>query len=204
LIRAIFTDLGGVCLSNGWDSVTRRKAAKHFHLDFNEMEARHQMIAGIYEEGKLAIDVYLDFVVYHVDRPFHRNVFTQYMKDQSKPFPDMLELYREIKERHGTRMLALSNEGRELAEHRIATFNLPALMDIFVVSSFTGFRKPDPNIFKMALDMAQVAPEEIVYIDDRAMLVEAAGKMGLQCLWHRNYRSTKAALAKFGLGVGSK
>lgn len=202
MIKAIFTDLGGVCLSNGWDSTTRKKAAKHFDLDFNEMEARHQMIAGIYEEGKLAIDVYLDFVIFHESREFHRETFITYMKAQSTAKADMLNLYRQIRDTHGTRMLALSNEGRELAEHRITKFELPNLIDTFIVSSFVGFRKPDPTIFKIALDIAQVAPHEIVYIDDREMLAEAAGKMGLQCLWHRNYTGTKAALARYGLGVG--
>ncbi len=202
MIRSIFTDLGGVCLSNGWDSNTRKIAAKHFNIDFAEMEARHNMIAGIYEEGKLSIDVYLDFVIFHRAQEFRRETFITYMKAQSTPFPDMLDLYREIKAKHGVRVVALSNEGRELADHRIKKFELSNLIDTFIVSSFVGFRKPDPNIFKMALDIAQVEPHEIVYIDDREMLAEAASKMGLRCLWHRNYKSTKAALAKHGLKVG--
>lgn len=202
MIRSIFTDLGGVCLSNGWDSNTRKIAAKHFKLDFVEMEARHNMIAGIYEEGKLSIDVYLDFVIFHTQREFHRETFIAYMKAQSTANPEMLDLYRQIKEKHGVRMVALSNEGRELAEHRIQKFELSNLIDTFIVSSFVGFRKPDPNIFKMALDIAQVAPHEIVYIDDRQMLAEAASKLGLRCLWHRGLKTTKAALAKHGLKVG--
>lgn len=199
MIRAIFTDLGGVCLSNGWDTVTRKKAAKHFKIDFAEMEARHNMIAGIYEEGKLSIDVYLDFVIFHQPQEFHRETFIAYMKAQSTPYDDMLDMYRQIRKKTDVRILALSNEGRELAEHRITRFKLPEFIDTFIVSSFVGFRKPDPNIFKMALDIAQVAPQEIIYIDDREMLADAAAKMGLLCLWHRGYKSTKATLVKHGL-----
>lgn len=202
MIRAIFTDLGGVCLSNGWDSGTRKIAAKHFKIDFNEMEARHNMIAGIYEEGKLSIDVYLDFVIFNKEQEFRRETFIAYMKAQSTPFPEMLDLYRKIKAAHGTRVVALSNEGRELADHRIKKFELPNLIDTFIVSSYVGYRKPDPNIFRMALDIAQVAPQEIVYIDDRQMLAEAAAKMGLRSIWHRSYSATKTRLAKHGLRVG--
>jgi putative hydrolase of the HAD superfamily len=191
LIKAIFTDLGGVMLTNGWDSATRKKAAKHFDIELSEMEARHQMI-----------DVYLDFVVFNQPRSFHRETFIAYMKAQSSAYPDMFDLYRSIRATHGTRIVAVSNEGRELAEHRIAKFDLPILIDTFIVSSFIGFRKPDPNIFKIALDIAQVSPSEIVYIDDREMLAEAAAKMGIKCLWHRNYRTTKTLLARHGLGVG--
>lgn len=202
MIKAIFTDLGGVCLSNGWDSSTRKIAAKHFKVDFAEMEARHNMIAGIYEEGKLSVDVYLDFVIYYKEQEFRRETFIAYMKAQSTPYPDMLDMYRQIKAKHGTRVVAVSNEGRELADHRIQKFELANFIDTFIVSSYVGFRKPDPNIFKLALDIAQVAPNEIVYIDDRQMLAEAAAKMGLKSLWHRSYSATKSALAKHGLKVG--
>ncbi len=191
-----------MCLSNGWDSGTRKIAAKHFKIDFTEMEARHNMIAGIYEEGKLSIDVYLDFVIFHKEQEFRRETFIAYMKAQSTPFPEMLDLYRNIRAAHGTRVVAVSNEGRELADHRIKKFELSTLIDTFIVSSYVGFRKPDPNIFKMALDIAQVAPQEIVYIDDRQMLAEAAAKMGLRSIWHRSYSATKTKLAKHGLRVG--
>lgn len=166
------------------------------------MEARHNMIAGIYEEGKLSIDVYLDFVIFHKEQEFRRETFIAYMKAQSTPFPEMLDLYRNIRAAHGTRVVAVSNEGRELADHRIKKFELSTLIDTFIVSSYVGFRKPDPNIFKMALDIAQVAPQEIVYIDDRQMLAEAAAKMGLRSIWHRSYSATKTKLAKHGLRVG--
>jgi len=201
LIKAIFTDLGGVCLSNGWDNVSRKKAAKHFDVDPIEMEARHQMIAGVYEEGRLPLDQYLDFVIFHQNRDFHRETFITYMKNQSTSFDDMLDLYRKIRAQHGIRIIAVSNEGRELADHRIKKFNLPEIIDTFVVSSYMGCKKPDPAIFRMALDLAQLSPHDIVYIDDREMLAEAAAKMGLKCLWHRSYRRTKALLARHGLAV---
>jgi putative hydrolase of the HAD superfamily len=37
----IFFDVGGVCLTNGWDTSARRSATLHFALDFEEFEERH-------------------------------------------------------------------------------------------------------------------------------------------------------------------
>ena len=47
----------------------------------------------------------------------------------------------------------MSNEGRELNEHRIRTFGLADFVDFFVSSCFVHFRKPDTDIFQMAIDL---------------------------------------------------
>jgi len=59
----------------------------------------------------------------------------------------------------------------KLTEYRIRTFGLASFVDFFVSSCFVHFRKPDTDIFQMAIDMAQTRPEETVYLDD------------VRCLW---------------------
>jgi len=60
-------------------------------------------------------------------------------------------------------------------------------------------RKPDADIFKMAIDMARVPPEETVYVDDRKLFVEVAGTLGLQAIHHTSFAQTREAFTKFGL-----
>jgi len=43
LTTTLFLDVGGVLLSNGWDHHARRRAAKHFKLDWDEMQERHEL-----------------------------------------------------------------------------------------------------------------------------------------------------------------
>ena len=50
----IFTDIGGVLLTNGWDRVARQKAIKHFDLDPAETEERHHLTFDTYESGKIS------------------------------------------------------------------------------------------------------------------------------------------------------
>ena len=197
-INTIFTDIGGVLLTNGWDRGSRRKAIDLFKLDPEETEERHHLTFDTYEVGKITQDEYLDRVVFYKKRSFSRNKFRQFMYDQSKPFPDMLALLSRLKKKYGFKIAVVSNEGRELAEYRIKQFKLNALADFFIVSSFVHFRKPDADIFRIALDTAQVSPQQVIYIEDRAMFVQVAKGLGLHGLRHIDYKTTCEKLGKYG------
>jgi len=198
LITTIFTDIGGVLLTNGWDRGSRRKAIDHFKLDAEETEERHHLTFDTYEVGKITLDEYLDRVVFYKKRSFSRQRFRQFMYDQSKPFPDMLALLQQLKKKYGFQVAVVSNEGRELAEYRIRQFKLNALADFFIVSSFVHFRKPDADIFRIALDTAQVSPQQVLYIEDRAMFVQVAETLGINGLHHIDFKTTDEKLKKVG------
>lgn len=197
-VNTIFTDIGGVLLTNGWDRGSRRKAIELFKLDPEETEERHHLTFDTHEVGKITQEEYLDRVVFYKKRTFSREQFRQFMHDQSKPFPDMLALLSRLKKKYGFKVAVVSNEGRDLAEYRIRKFQLNDLADFFIVSSFVHFRKPDADIFRIALDTAQVSPRQVVYIEDRAMFVQVAEKLGIQGLCHIDYKTTKMRLEKFG------
>lgn len=198
-ITTLFLDIGGVLLTNGWDRRMRRKAAETFGLDYEEMDERHHLTFDTYEEGKLGIEEYLNRVVFYTRRDFSRQAFADFMYAQSQAIPDMLELVRQLKIRYGLKLVAVSNEGRELTLHRVQKFNLNAWLDVFICSCFVHFRKPDTDIYRLALDCAQVAPEQGLYIDDRRMFVEVAETLGLRGIHHTGYQTTRTALAEFGL-----
>ena len=58
-ITALFLDIGGVLLTNGWDHLARKRAATNFKLEWAEMEDRHGLNFATYEEGKLTLEEYL-------------------------------------------------------------------------------------------------------------------------------------------------
>jgi putative hydrolase of the HAD superfamily len=199
VIRAIFTDLGGVVLTNGWDHLGRESAVTHFGLDRAEFFSRHEMIFGAYEDGQMSLEDYLSFAVFYCARDFSRAEFVTYIKEQSQPLPGMLELIGRAKKDSGLPVFATSNEGREIAEYRIDTFGLRDIMDAFVVSGFVGMRKPNLGFYKLALDLAQVRADETLYIDDRQPLIEAGDRAGLVTLWHQDIATTTEALQRHGL-----
>lgn len=195
----LFLDIGGVLLTNGWDHLARQRAAEHFGLDYPEMNERHHMTFGTYEVGKVSLDDYLKRVVFNQRRSFGVDEFKRFMFEQSQPLPGMLELFRQLKAEHQLKVAAVSNEGRELNQYRIRQFDLSSLIDTFVSSCFVHFRKPDLDIFRMALDLTHAEPEQVVYIDDREMFVEVAGELGIPGIWHRDRERTLQALSEFGL-----
>jgi putative hydrolase of the HAD superfamily len=198
-VSALFLDVGGVLLTNGWDRSMRERAAETFKIDYAEMDERHHLTSDTYEEGKLSLDEYLHRVVFYRDRPFSGEEFKAFMFGQSQPYPQMIELIRELKRSHGVKVAVVSNEGRELTVHRIQKFGLTEFVDFFIVSCFVHFRKPDADIYRIALDIAQVSPERVVYIEDRLMFVEVAQSLGVRGIHHTDYDLTRAALASLGL-----
>ncbi|HEY4107649.1 HAD family hydrolase [Puia sp.] len=202
-VTALFLDIGGVMLTNGWDRRSREAAAKQFSLDLDELNDRHRMTFDTYEAGKLSLDEYLSRTVFCRERPFTMEQFRTFMYGQSMAYPEMIQLVKTLKARHGLKIAVVNNEGRELNEHRIKTFRLGEFVDFFISSCFVHFRKPDADIWRVALDIAQVPKEEVVYIDDRAMFVQIAQGLGLRGIVHdhKNVGKTREALAAMGLSL---
>lgn len=200
-IRALFLDVGGVMLTNGWDTKLRKRVAEHFQLDPADLESRHRMTFDTYECGKITFDVFLDRVVFYQPRPFTRDDFKNYVFEQARPFADMIDLFKTLKAKHALKIAVLSNEGRELTVDRVARFHLKEFVDFFIVSSFVHLRKPDTDIYQMALDVSMFEPQEVVYIDDRLMFVEVATTLGIRSIQHTDFQSTKTKLAALGLNV---
>jgi putative hydrolase of the HAD superfamily len=198
-ITCVFLDIGGVLLTDGWDRHARKRAATNFNLESVEMEERHHLTFETFEEGKLTLDEYLSLVVFYKKRPFTRAEFRRFMFAQSKPYPEMIELVAQLKARHGLKVAVVSNEARELNEYRIRRFKLGHFVDCFVSSCFVHVRKPDPDIFRLALDIAQTPARQVVYIENTPMFVQIAEGLGIRGILHTDYRSTCAKLASFGL-----
>jgi putative hydrolase of the HAD superfamily len=198
-ITSLFLDIGGVLATNGWDRAMRHRAAEQFHLDEDDLHERHQLTFDTYEEGKLSLDEYLARVVFCRQRPFSPETFKQFMFAQSQPVPEMIEMIRELKARHRLKIATLSNEGRELTAYRIEKFGLRSLVDFFICSCFVHCRKPDHDIYRIALDVAQVPLEQAAYIEDRLLFCEVGQSLGIHTIHHTNYESTRAALAECGL-----
>ena len=198
-ITCVFLDIGGVLLTDGWDHHARKRAAKAFKLELAEMEERHQLNFATYEEGKLKLEEYLGRVVFYKKRAFTRAQFRRFMFAQSKPYPEMIQLFAQLKARHGLKIAVVSNEGRELNAYRIRKFKLDGLVDSFVSSCFVHVRKPDTEIFRLAMAITQAPARKVLYIENTPMFVQIAEGLGIRSILHTDYRSTCAKLASFGL-----
>ncbi len=170
-------------------------------MDYTELDERHHLTFDTFESGKLSLQEYLDRTIFYQERSFSRDEFTSFMFSQSRPHPEMIDWVRKLKRQFSLKVAAVSNEGRELAVYRIHRFGLTEFVDFFVISSFVGMRKPDGDIFRLALDIAQISPEEAAYIEDRLMFVEVAASSGLHGIHHVGVEPTREALKALGLSL---
>jgi putative hydrolase of the HAD superfamily len=198
-VTTLFLDVGGVLLTNGWDHHARRRAAKNFKLQWTEMEDQHSLVFETHEEGKITFEEYLGRVVFYKKRPFTRSQFRRFMFAQSKPYSEMLDLVAQLKIRHELKIAVVSNESREVNAYRIRKFKLDRFVDTFISSCFVHIRKPDADIFRLALDIAQAPAQRVVYIENTPMFVQIAQGLGIRSILHTDYKSTCAKLASFGL-----
>ena len=198
-ITALFLDIGGVLLTDGWDHHARKRAAEHFNLGWADLEERHSLTFDIFEAGKLTLKEYLNRVVFHQKRAFTRDQFRRFMFAQSKPCPQMMALVRNLKAKYALKIAVVSNEARELNDYRIRKFKLAGFVDFFISSCYVHVSKPDTDMFRLALDISQAPIRQIVYIDNTAMFVQIAEGMGIRSILHLDYRTTCAKLAALRL-----
>jgi putative hydrolase of the HAD superfamily len=198
-IHALFWDVGGVLLSNAWDHTERAAALEHFHLDEKEFRARHEMVVSAFERGEISLDEYLDRTVFYVDRPFTREEFRSYMSSLSQPKPEVLAFARVLADSGKYFMGTINNESRELNLHRIEKFGLRGIFRLFVSSCFVGLRKPEMGIYRLAIEITQINPEECCFIDDRAANLESPAKMGMRTIQMQTLEQLRGELGKLGV-----
>jgi putative hydrolase of the HAD superfamily len=163
------------------------------------MEERHRLVFETHEEGKLTFEEYLGWVVFYQRRSFTRAQFRRFMFTQSKPYSKMIDLVAQLKIQYGLKIAVVSNESREVNAYRIREFKLDRFVDTFVSSCFVHIRKPDVEIFRLALDIAQAPVQQVVYIENTPMFVQIAEGLGIRSILHTDYKSTCTKLASFGL-----
>ena len=207
-IHAIFWDVGGVLLTNAWDRTERFQALEHFRLDEEEFRLRHEMVVSSFERGEISLDEYLDRTVFYRNRPFTREEFRDYMFSLSQPMPAVLALARTLADSGKYFMGTINNESRELNQHRVEKYGLRGIFRLFVSSCFVGLRKPESGIYRLAIEITQINPEECCFIDDRAPNLECAAKLGMHTIEMQTLEQLRERLRKLGvdqsLGIGER
>ncbi len=200
-ISALFWDVGGVLLSNAWDHSERLRTLNQFRLAEAEFQDRHEMVVSSFERGKITLDEYLDRTIFYRERPFTREAFKDYMFGLSQPDPEALALARELAVSGKYLMATMNNESRELNLYRIEKFGLDQIFKLFVSSCFVGLRKPEAGIYKLALEITQKPAEECCFIDDRALNLECAKRLGMQVIQMQGAGQLRTELQKLGVSA---
>lgn len=197
--QVLFTDVGGVIATNGWDTELRHRMVSHFGLEHGAVNSRHRLMFDSYERGHITLEQYLRWTVFYEPRPFEMEEVKEWMFEQGRLLPNTYELFQKVKARHGIKIALISNEGAGLTQDRVRRFRLDALADYMVFSHAVQLRKPDPQIWELALNLAQVRAPNALYVDDRHVFVEFAADLGFKSYQHVSAEQTAGFLAEVGL-----
>jgi putative hydrolase of the HAD superfamily len=115
--------------------------------------------------------------------------------------PDVLAFARALADSGKYFMGTLNNESRELNLYRIEKFGLREIFRLFVSSCFVGLRKPESGIYRLAIDITQINPEACCFIDDRALNLECAAKLGMHTIQMQTLEQLREELAKLGVNA---
>jgi putative hydrolase of the HAD superfamily len=200
-INSIFWDVGGVLLSNAWDRSQRERALEQFKLDEAEFTDRHEMLVSSLERGKISFDEYLDRTIFYRPRPFAREVFKDYVFSLSQPHHEVLAVAEQLAKSGKYLMATINNESKDLNQYRIQTFGLREIFSVFVSSCFVGLRKPEEAIYRLALEVTQKSAESCCFIDDRALNLESARRLGMSTIEMHDVEQLRRELRKLGVQI---
>ena len=114
------------------------------------------------------------------------------------PWPQNIALLDRVKKANRLKIGLISNEGQGITEYRMNRFGLREVADFIVISHCVHMRKPDHQIWQLALDLAQTTPDQCIYVDDREMFVNVAAALGFTAFQHVDLDSTRETFQAIG------
>jgi putative hydrolase of the HAD superfamily len=96
-------------------------------------------------------------------------------------------------------MGTINNESRELNLYRIEHYGLHQIFRLFVSSCFVGLRKPESGIYRLAVEITHMNPEECAFIDDRSINLECAAALGMHTIEMKTLQLLQGDMEKIGV-----
>ena len=197
---AILFDVGGVLLTNGWDHRERALVLAQFGLDREEFEILNKLHYPAWERGATTVNEYLDRTIFYRPRTFSQQEFFGAMCAQSAPLENgALGILSELAASKKCMVGFLNNEARETNEFRFEKFGLRAKGQVAFSSCYLNQRKPDPAIYRCALDILGATPARVLFIDDRPENAAAAAALGIHAIRFEGADSLRSELNRLGV-----
>jgi len=198
--EVVLFDVGGVLLTNGWDHKERRVLLEQFQIDRDAFEARHPDPYDALERDSISMSEYLQATIFYEPRSFTEAEFVDAMKKVSLPIPDnALSVLSEVSRSCNWLVGLLNNESRLLHEYRMDKYDIEQHLDIQLSSCYLGLRKPEPLIYRRALDILGRPAERVIFIDDRANNTAAAAAAGIHAIQFLGEEKLRRDLKQIGI-----
>ena len=116
----------------------------------------------------------------------------QEMDEIETPNQEVVKLIVQLKEQY--KIGLLSNSLDKWLEELLERYALKGLFDCVISSSKSGYIKPQPEIFQLAVKQLSVESSQCVFIDDREVNVLAAEALGMRGVLFKDSKHLKTDL----------
>jgi putative hydrolase of the HAD superfamily len=168
-------------------------------LDWHDFEKLHELAFPDFEKGRMTLDEYLGRTVFTQARAFSKEEFMEFMLAQSKEHRQTRAVLTEMAQTGRYFIGSINNEPLELNEYRIRTFKLQREFLVFFSSCYVGARKPEADIFRIALRVTQKSSGECLFIDDRTINLASPRSLGMDTIHYQNADQLRKELASRGI-----
>lgn len=195
-IKNIVFDIGNVLVR--WDPYKVINSV----FPENDPDVFYKLIRPIWLELNLGKITECDAIeLYHQIYKIPKHKLEQFMlalKIDQTPISGTVELLDSLCQLNYSLYSITDNIKELLAYHRKHSNFLHRFIDV-ISSADIGFLKPHPNIYRCLLDRHQLIPQETVFIDDLAINVEGATKLGMHGIQFLDIESCCAELNALGV-----
>jgi putative hydrolase of the HAD superfamily len=200
-IDVVLFDLGNVILPFSHYQIVEKLV--RFSLDevtlepagiFSTLFDLENGAVNLYETGKMSSAEFFDWLR---DRFRLQISFDEFANIWNDIFTENLEVSEVIRSLKGIKRLGLlSNTNALHFDYVLSKFPVVHVFDRWFLSHEVGFKKPDPEIYRRAIEWASVEPEKILFIDDAPRNVEAAVSLGIQGIHFTSVQQMKEELSR--------
>src|SRR5690625_2665524 len=112
--------------------------------------------------------------------------YVRNFKDSCVPFPNLIVMLEALKNK-GLVLGMITNGKGQLQMDNIRALEIQSYFKTILISEWEGMKKPEPEIFRRALDKLNVLPTECIYVGDHPDKdVKAAHSAGMKSIWKKD------------------
>ena len=202
-IKTVIFDLGGVYFTDG----TKRAIdiiSKRWNLDpVLVTDVFKGKIGTAYRESKISHEEFWEQAKKTLGIDASMNELALIWLEGYVPIEGTVDIIKELKEK-GYEIIYLSDNVQERIYYIEKKYHFLQYFKSGVFSHIVGVRKPNPRIYKLALEEASNPAENCVYIDDKPELLEEANKLGMSTIAFTNSNKLRERLRELGVKLSGK
>ncbi len=202
-VKVIFWDIGGVLLTNGWDSGQRAQVLRSLDVNVADYETRHDAANFFWERGLSTAETFFAKTVFHPGQPSrtfsYDELWAMVCAESKVLHVGSFAILKAMRTAGRYRVATLNKESRELNEYRLDAFGLRGLFDFFICSGYVHEMKPHAGIYRAAVEISGFPAEQTLFIDDKQENCDAAVALGMNAIRFESPTQLTHALSQRGI-----